>query len=75
MALFPIHQKYGLKKVLMSTYQAASGAGAEGMQELFDGAKEVVTGPEGTVAKNEFFAHPLAFNLIPHIGQYPVLAP
>eukprot|EP00971_Amphidinium_carterae_P143034 2833885-Amphidinium_carterae.1 len=31
MALWPIHQKYGLKKVLMSTYQAASGAGAEGM--------------------------------------------
>ena len=28
---------YGLKKVLMSTYQSASGAGAEGMQELVDG--------------------------------------
>lgn len=101
MALFPLHQKYGLKKVpprccpfslsrrrvadslmmkltfparlsqvLMSTYQAASGAGAEGMQELFDGAKEVVNGPEGTIAKNKFFAHPLPFNLIPHIGEY-----
>ena len=30
MPLWPIHQKYGLKKVLMSTYQAASGAGAGG---------------------------------------------
>jgi aspartate-semialdehyde dehydrogenase len=42
MALWPLHQKYGLKKVLMSTYQAASGAGQEGMDELFDGAKKVI---------------------------------
>jgi len=39
MALWPLHQKYKLKKVLMSTYQAASGAGAEGMAELKDGVK------------------------------------
>mmetsp|Transcript_65349 Transcript_65349/g.155868 ORF Transcript_65349/g.155868 Transcript_65349/m.155868 type:complete len:425 (+) Transcript_65349:59-1333(+) len=70
MALYPLHKKYGLKKVLMSTYQAASGAGKEGMDELFNGAKEVVTGPEGTIAKNEFFAHPLPFNLIPHIDVF-----
>merc|ERR1719281_573004 len=34
MALWPIHKKYGLKKVIMSTYQASSGAGAPGMAEL-----------------------------------------
>jgi aspartate-semialdehyde dehydrogenase len=33
-ALYPLHVKYGLKKVIISTYQAASGAGAEGMEEL-----------------------------------------
>eukprot|EP00284_Hemiselmis_tepida_P009667 CAMPEP_0174918498 /NCGR_PEP_ID=MMETSP1355-20121228/3106_1 /TAXON_ID=464990 /ORGANISM="Hemiselmis tepida, Strain CCMP443" /LENGTH=424 /DNA_ID=CAMNT_0016163673 /DNA_START=6 /DNA_END=1280 /DNA_ORIENTATION=- len=70
MALWPLHKKYGLKKVLMSTYQAASGAGAEGMAELFDGAKAVVDGPEGTVAPNKHFAHPLPFNLIPHIDVF-----
>merc|ERR1719492_344051 len=37
MALWPLHQKYKLKKVIMSTYQAASGAGAEGMAELESG--------------------------------------
>merc|ERR1719326_1658590 len=34
MALWPLHQKYKLKKVIMSTYQASSGAGAPGMAEL-----------------------------------------
>ena len=33
-ALWPIHQKYGIKKLIVSTYQASSGAGAEGMEEL-----------------------------------------
>lgn len=70
MALYPLHKAFGLKKVMMSTYQAASGAGAEGMAELFDGIKEVVNGPPGTVAKNKFFAHPLPFNLIPHIDVF-----
>ncbi|KAJ1475788.1 hypothetical protein T484DRAFT_1670594 [Baffinella frigidus] len=50
--------------------RAEEGAGKEGMDELFNGAKEVVTGPEGTIAKNEFFAHPLPFNLIPHIDVF-----
>merc|ERR1719162_1212070 len=39
MALWPLHQKFKLKKVIMSTYQAASGAGAEGMAELETGLK------------------------------------
>merc|ERR1719482_1792587 len=37
MALWPLHQKYKLKRVIMSTYQSASGAGAEGMAELEEG--------------------------------------
>lgn len=69
MALWPLHQKYGLKKVLMSTYQAASGAGQEGMDELFNGAKQVTSG-EKEVADNKIFAHPLPFNLIPHIDVF-----
>jgi aspartate-semialdehyde dehydrogenase len=69
MALWPLHQKYGLKKVLMSTYQAASGAGQEGMDELFNGAKMVTSG-EKAVADNKIFAYPLAFNLIPHIDVF-----
>lgn len=39
MALFPLFKKYGLKRVIMSTYQAASGAGAPGMNELINGVR------------------------------------
>jgi len=69
MALWPLHLKYGLKKVLMSTYQAASGAGQEGMDELFNGAKDVTSGAK-KVADNKIFSSPLAFNLIPHIDVF-----
>jgi len=68
MALWPLHQKYKLKKVLMSTYQSASGAGAEGMQELEDGHAAYVK--EGAVSKPEFFAHQLPFNVIPQIDAF-----
>mmetsp|Transcript_46383 Transcript_46383/g.117688 ORF Transcript_46383/g.117688 Transcript_46383/m.117688 type:complete len:424 (-) Transcript_46383:636-1907(-) len=68
MALWPLHQKYGLKKVLMSTYQAASGAGAEGMAELENGLKAYVR--DGKVSPPEFFAHQLPFNVIPHIDAF-----
>lgn len=68
MALWPIHQKYTLKKVLMSTYQAASGAGAEGMAELESGLKSWAT--TGSVPAPEFFAHQLPFNVIPQIDAF-----
>jgi aspartate-semialdehyde dehydrogenase len=68
MALWPLHQKYGLKKVIMSTYQAASGAGAEGIAELENGVKEYAN--SGTVPAPEFFAHQLPFNVIPHIDAF-----
>jgi len=68
MTLWPLHQKYGIKKVLMSTYQSASGAGAEGMAELEDGHAAYVK--EGAVSKPEFFAHQLPFNVIPQIDAF-----
>jgi len=64
MALWPLHQKFGLEKVIVSTYQATSGAGAKGMQELIDQSKVVLDGGE---AEAKEFSHQIAFNLIPHI--------
>lgn len=69
MALFPLHKLFKLKKVIMSTYQAASGAGQEGMDELQAGTKQVLSG-ERDVAENKVFAHPLPFNVIPHIDKF-----
>lgn len=69
MALFPLFKAYGLKRVIVSTYQAASGAGAPGMNELKAGIQAYAAGQEleGT---NKVFAHPLPFNLIPHIDVF-----
>jgi len=67
MALAPLHEEFGLKRCIMSTYQAASGAGAPGMSELEDGTKAIV---EGGSATPSVFAHQLPFNLIPHIDKF-----
>ncbi len=66
-ALWPLHQAYGVKKAIVSTYQAASGAGAEGMTELQTGIQEALTGKK---VQHEVFAHPLPFNVIPHIDAF-----
>jgi aspartate-semialdehyde dehydrogenase len=67
MALYPLHQAFGLKRVIVSTYQAASGAGAEGMSELEDGVRSWAAGGK---VENKVFAHPLPFNVIPHIDTF-----
>merc|ERR1719446_1945670 len=68
MALWPLHQKYKLKRVIMSTYQASSGAGAEGMAELESHTESYVK--TGSVPKPKVFAHQLLFNVIPHIDKF-----
>merc|ERR1712039_624533 len=65
---WPLHEKYTLKKVLMSTYQAASGAGAEGMAELDAGLASYVK--TGECSPPEFFAHQLPLNVIPQIDVF-----
>lgn len=67
MALYVLHKLFTLKKVIMSTYQASSGAGQPGMDELKEGTAEILKGGK---AKNEVFAHPLPFNVIPHIDKF-----
>mmetsp|Transcript_97 Transcript_97/g.168 ORF Transcript_97/g.168 Transcript_97/m.168 type:complete len:413 (+) Transcript_97:160-1398(+) len=69
MALWPLHKLFKVKRVIMSTYQAASGAGQPGMDELQEGTRAVLSG-EVKVAENKIFAHPLPFNVIPHIDKF-----
>lgn len=56
-----------IKRVHVSSYQAASGAGAAAMQELFEQYRQVLAGEEPTVEK---FAYQLAFNVIPQIDVF-----
>jgi aspartate-semialdehyde dehydrogenase len=67
-ALEPLRQAFGLKRVIVSTYQAASGAGAEGMAELEQETRRVLV--EGGRPGNHVFAHPLPFNVIPQIDSF-----
>ncbi len=66
-ALWPIYKKYGISRILMSTYQAASGAGNPGMQEVLDQAKAYTEGKEMEI---NHFAHQIMFNVIPHIDVF-----
>jgi len=66
-ALYPLHREFGLKKVIVSTYQATSGAGAKGMQELLNQTQDYMN--EAPMASH-VFAHQIAFNLIPHIDAF-----
>ncbi len=66
-AINPIHQAAGLKRVIVSTYQAVSGAGKAGLEELDQHINAHINGLE---PKMEVFQHPIAFNLIPHIDVF-----
>lgn len=66
-ALKPINDISPIKRVHVSTYQAASGAGASAMQELVDQYTALSRGEEPHVEK---FAHQLAYNVIPHIDVF-----
>ena len=66
-ALKAIEQLSHIKTVHVSTYQAASGAGAQAMAELYEQYREVLTDKPATVQK---FAYQLAFNLIPQIDVF-----
>jgi aspartate-semialdehyde dehydrogenase len=61
--LWPIHQKNPIKRLIISTYQAASGAGAAAMQELVDGTKAYLDGKPFTP---KVMPHPYAFNVFNH---------
>ncbi|MCH5245699.1 MAG: aspartate-semialdehyde dehydrogenase [Muribaculaceae bacterium] len=65
--LKPINDISPIKRVHVSTYQAASGAGASAMEELIEQHKALAEGREPKVEK---FAHQLAYNVIPHIDVF-----
>jgi aspartate-semialdehyde dehydrogenase len=67
LALKPLHDRYGCKRVVVSTYQSVSGAGKEGMDELFRNSKAIFVNDP---VKPEVFTKNIAFNVIPHIDSF-----
>lgn len=74
MALKPIHDLAKIKRIVVSTYQAVSGAGKEGLDELENQVKQYANGeemvanilPSASLAKH----YPIAFNLIPQVDVF-----
>ncbi|WP_427025131.1 aspartate-semialdehyde dehydrogenase [Aureimonas ureilytica] len=66
-ALKPLHEKAQIKRVVVSTYQSVSGAGKEGMDELFEQSRAVFVADPVSAKK---FTKRIAFNVIPHIDVF-----
>jgi aspartate-semialdehyde dehydrogenase len=64
-ALAPLHRAARVKRVVVSTYQATSGAGLAGNVELESSTRQILS---GKTPPAETFQHPIGFNLIPQIG-------
>ena len=62
-AVYPLHQIQPIRRMVIATYQSASGAGAMAMEEVKHQAKAILSGEP---AKAEILPYPLAFNLFPH---------
>jgi aspartate-semialdehyde dehydrogenase len=82
MALYPLHKIFHVRRVFAATYQAVSGSGTRGVEELTRQTKEIAQNqdesgsrafvratPDGAPAAT-FFPHPIAFNLLPHVDSF-----
>jgi aspartate-semialdehyde dehydrogenase len=67
MALYPLHQAFGVKRVFASTYQAVSGTGAQAIIELERQVGQVVRGEPVT---KEVYPHQIAFNVLPQVDSF-----
>ena len=67
LALKPLHDEYKINRVVVSTYQAVSGAGKASMDELFEQTKDYL---ENKKIKSKNFTKQIAFNAIPHIDSF-----
>ncbi|WP_106639227.1 aspartate-semialdehyde dehydrogenase [Allosphingosinicella vermicomposti] len=66
-ALKPLHDAAKIKRVVVATYQSVSGAGKDGMDELFEQSRNIFVGDSAEPKK---FTKQIAFNVIPHIDSF-----
>ncbi len=67
LVLKPLHEKYEIKRLIVSTYQAVSGAGLKAINELTANTKATLAGEDFT---NDAFKKPISFNVIPQIDVF-----
>src|SRR3989449_2822479 len=67
MALYPLHEAFGVKRIFASSYQAVSGTGAKAIEELKRQIEEIVSGKP---ISKEVYPHQIAFNVLPHVDSF-----
>ncbi len=67
MALKPLHEAAGIKRVVVTTFQSVSGTGSAAMEELLDQTRALMAFRD---VKTEVYPYQIAFNLLPHIGAF-----
>jgi aspartate-semialdehyde dehydrogenase len=66
-ALNPIHRRYGIRRIVVSTYQSVSGTGKKAIDELFNQTRAMINFLE---VERSVYPHRIAFNCLPHIDQF-----
>jgi aspartate-semialdehyde dehydrogenase len=66
-ALKPIHDRYRIKRIVVSTYQAVSGSGQKAIAELEQQSRDILSGKP---AQKKVYPHQIAFNCLPHIDVF-----
>ena len=66
-ALAPLHRKFGIKRIVVSTYQAVSGTGKKAIDELRDQTRAILDSQEPSP---QVYPHRIAFNCLPHIDVF-----
>ncbi len=67
MALYPLHQAFGVTRIFASSYQAVSGTGAKAIEELDRQVQEIV---QGRPVTKEVYPHQIAFNVLPQVDSF-----
>lgn len=66
-ALYPIHQQFTIKRIVVTTFQSVSGTGRDAMDELMDGSRAMLN---FQTPSPHVYPYPIAFNCLPHIDDF-----
>jgi aspartate-semialdehyde dehydrogenase len=67
MGLYPLHRAFGVQRVFAASYQAVSGSGASGIEELRRQSAEIASGAEPSI---KAYRHQIAFNVLPQVDSF-----
>jgi aspartate-semialdehyde dehydrogenase len=70
MALHPLHKIFRVRRIFAATYQAVSGSGSRGVEELTLQTSAFAKATADTSSSATVFPHPIAFNLLPHVDSF-----